>query len=351
MANTEHSALHEIAKPFIPRDTDYTFTAVQTLWSGYGEITRCQLSKDKSALKQSYEAKYDDSFIIKTISLAALMQSAKPKHPRAWQSDFAHQRKLSSYRNECHFYAHYWQQTNAQCAVPRPMLASYSDAQISIVMEDLDAKGLHLRHMQASIEIAKTCITWLANFHAQYMQQPLEQLWPIGTYWHLATRPQEHEVMVASPLKEAARAIDDKLNQAQFKTLLHGDAKIANFCFSKDSKQTAAVDFQYTGKGVGVKDLIYFLGSCLNEHDLSKHAETLTDYYFSSLKNGLIVQSKEALLSRIQTTDLNKIEQEWRSLIPFAWADFDRFLAGWAPEHKKRHAYSHQQTALALLQL
>jgi thiamine kinase-like enzyme len=68
-------------------------------------------------------------------------------------------------------------------------------------------------------------------------------------------------------LKEAAPVIDEKLNTCAYKTFVHGDAKLANFCFAPDG-QVAGVDFQYVGGGCGMKDVAYFIGSCLNEKDV-----------------------------------------------------------------------------------
>ena len=73
--------------------------------------------------------------------------------------------------------------------------------------------------------------------------------------------------MKDSPLKENAFLIDEKLYQSSFKTIVHGDAKLANFCFTKDGCRSAAVDFQYVGGGCGMKDVAYFLGSCLTEEE------------------------------------------------------------------------------------
>jgi len=45
---------------------------------------------------------------------------------------------------------------------------------------------------------------WLANFHAAFMGEQPAELWTIGTYWHLATRPDEFDALDDSPLKAAA---------------------------------------------------------------------------------------------------------------------------------------------------
>jgi Ser/Thr protein kinase RdoA (MazF antagonist) len=185
-------------------------------------------------------------------------------------------------------------------------------------------------------------IKWLAYFHARFLQKDSRDLWPIGTYWYLATRQDEFKVMVSGRLKEAAQALDSALNEASFQTLVHGDAKLANFCFSDsdDSSRFAAVDFQYVGKGVGVKDLAYFLGACLNQDDLFKHEHLLLDEYF--------MQLKEALEHYQVKVDFTHLQQQWRQLYPLAWADFHRFLSGWSPDHYKINSYMQRQTDIAL---
>lgn len=85
-----------------------------------------------------------------------------------------------------------------------------------------------------------------------------DTLWKQGTYWHLSTRPEELAKMLDSPLKQHASHIDEKLDECSFKTIVHGDAKLANFCFTKSGTKSAAVDFQYVGGGCGMKDVAYF---------------------------------------------------------------------------------------------
>jgi len=157
-------------------------------------------------------------------------------------------------------------------------------------------------------------------------------LWPTGAYWHLATRPDELDALDDGPLKAAAEAIDRKLAASAFQTFVHGDAKLANFCFSDDGRQAAAVDFQYVGGGCGMKDLAYFIGSCLDESDSERMEQELLDRYFALLQAALTHAGK--------SLDFGALEEDWRSLYPVAWTDFHRFLQGWSPGHWKLHRYS-----------
>jgi Ser/Thr protein kinase RdoA (MazF antagonist) len=124
---------------------------------------------------------------------------------------------------------------------------------------------------------------------------------------------------------------------------VHGDAKVANFCFNEAGNDLAAVDFQYVGRGVGMKDVIYFLGSCLSDAALHKEAEKLILHYFELLRHAAEAYSCEL--------DIELVIKEWAKLAPFAWADFERFLLGWAPDHAKLHSFSNEQTNIALRQL
>jgi len=138
--------------------------------------------------------------------------------------------------------------------------------------------------------------------------------------------------MPDGPLKEAASRLDSALKEARYQTLIHGDAKVANFLFATGSRAVAAVDFQYVGKGCGIKDVAYFLGSCLSESDCHQHESYLLAHYFSALEHQLV--------NRLSNSERQMLVSEWSSLYAVAWTDFYRFLAGWMPEHKKINTYT-----------
>lgn len=280
----------------------------QELWSGYGQISRLHLDG----------APYP-SIIVKHVQLGGANG-----HPRGWNTDFGHQRKLKSYQVETKWYEHYSGESTAR--LPKCYGVEHFDEEVLILLEDLDAAGFPIRKNNLAWPAMKACIKWLAEFHASFMGSKPEGLWEEGTYWHLATRPQELEALNDEALKGAAAIIATKLKAAKFQTLVHGDAKLANFCFASEG-EVAAVDFQYVGGGCGMKDLAYFVGSCLGEEDCERYEQPILDYYFEVLREA-------------RPEDGRAIEAEWRPLYPYAWADFHRFLKGWSPGHWKINSYS-----------
>ena len=300
---------------------------IQTLWSNYGEIARYAL--EGSQLK---------TVVVKHIALPQQSQ-----HPRGWNTDLSHQRKVKSYHVEMAWYQQWSQYCSPLCRVPRCLAVESLQDEMFILLEDLDASGFPARFTHISIDEIKACLSWLANFHAIFMTRQPEHLWEEGTYWHLATRPDELKALKDKPLKQAAAIIDQKLRKSPFQTFVHGDAKLANFCFSSDGKKVAAVDFQYVGGGCGMKDVAYFMGSCLDERQCQQQEAPLLDYYFGVLKQALLIHQK--------TIDPKKVEQDWRALYPVAWTDFHRFIKGWSPDHWKINGYSERVAREVMAQL
>jgi Ser/Thr protein kinase RdoA (MazF antagonist) len=154
--------------------------------------------------------------------------------------------------------------------------------------------------------------------------------------------------MQNTQLKNAASAIDEKLSACRFKSLVHGDAKLANFCFSPvgvsvSEVAVAAVDFQYVGGGCGMKDVAYFLGSCLDERQCFEQQDELLDFYFAALT------AKVAIIH--PAIDARALEAEWRGMYALACTDFTRFLNGWMPGHWKFNGYTKSQAMQAFEQL
>ncbi len=302
---------------------------IQSLWSGYGKIVRCSLAH------AGHEGR--DSVIVKHVHWPT-----SSNHPRGWNSGRSHERKVLSYQVETAWYDQWASRCDDTCRVPQCIALETHGDEVFIVMEDLDRSGYGGRRNVPSDGEIRACLAWLANFHATFMGAAATGLWSTGTYWHLATRPDELDKLDDLALKAAAPAIDQKLAGSPFQTIVHGDAKVANFCFASDGR-VAAVDFQYVGGGCGMKDVAYFISSCLTEDECEEQASTLLDHYFVTLET--------ALATRTKTVDFPALEANWRALYPVAWTDFFRFLQGWSPGHWKIHRYSSRLAQQVLEQL
>lgn len=302
---------------------------IQSLWSGYGSIVRYQLTGGSVS-----------SVIVKHVS-----PPNAGNHPRGWNTDLSHQRKLKSYEVETAWYRAFVSRCGSDCRVPECYGVEASGAEVVILLEDLDAAGFAVRRHEVNTSELKQCLQWLAALHATFLGDAGEGLWASGTYWHLETRPDELQVLKSedAELSAAAEVIDRKLKASPYQTLVHGDAKLANFCFANDGASVAAVDFQYVGRGCGMKDVAYFIGSCLDEAGAAEHEAWLLDVYFYALK---------AAVSAKQTgIDVQALEADWRALYAVAWTDFHRFLKGWSPGHWKIHSYSEQLARSVVAQL
>lgn len=299
---------------------------IQELWSGYGAIVRYGLKGGNIP-----------SVVVKFVQLPD-----KGNHPKGWNSTLSHERKVKSYKVETEWYKSYVSIGQDFARMPECLAYDECGDEVLIVLEDLDAAGYPSRLHSVDLTQVKVCLKWLANFHAAYLGYSSEGLWEVGTYWHLETRPDELDVLDDLSLKKVAAKIDHELNNANFQTIVHGDAKLANFCFSKNGESVAAVDFQYVGGGCGMKDVAYFIGSCMSENDCDLYESELLAYYFQVLEESC---SKKGFNS------FEALKEEWSKLYCFAWADFHRFLKGWSPGHWKINSYSERITKKVIEEL
>ena len=127
---------------------------IQSLWSGYGKIVRYQLVGASV-----------DSVVVKFISL-----NHAEAHPRGWDTDISHERKVRSYEVETHWYQAWNQRCTNQCKTP-DFIGSYSEGKDQwIILEDLNT-NFPLRKYELDLSEVRVCLKWLANFHAVFLGQ------------------------------------------------------------------------------------------------------------------------------------------------------------------------------------
>ncbi len=167
---------------------------IQELWSGYGEILRVS----------------SDSVDYPLAVIKHVCFPTEKNHPRGWNSDRSHKRKVRSYQVEMNFYKKYALQCleHGNSPLPRCLGQEKRGYEVLMIFEDLDYSGYPVRQSSLGVEQMKPCLSWLAWFHATFMEQKPQELWKVGTYWHLDTRPDELKVLQDIPLREAACKLD-----------------------------------------------------------------------------------------------------------------------------------------------
>lgn len=296
---------------------------IQSLWSGYGELFRVVVDGGRVP--------------------AAVVKWARP--PADAADDASSRRKRRSFDVETGFYRTLAPRCDDRCRVAELYAARGDEAagEWLLVLEDLDASGFALRSDEAIGSVLDAALRWLASFHARFLGEQVAGVWPIGTYWHLDTRRDELAAITDPALCDAADELATRLEAARFRTLLHGDAKDANFCYRADRTRAAAVDFQYTGHGAGIVDVAYLLYGRADE-PIGGIDDRALARYFELLR--------EAIAARGGDVDVDALETEWRALYPIARLDFCRFLAGWRPalwqSDRRGQRFVREQLARAL---
>ncbi|MCF2906813.1 ecdysteroid 22-kinase family protein [Pseudoalteromonas sp. DL2-H2.2] len=294
----------------------------QALWSGCGHI---------------YKFTYQNEALVAKV--AAVPEQLTHRH--ITQSQHSLRRKYRSYRKELNFYRQTARHYVHACSLPEVKALAQQDDVFICVFTDFESQGYH-NVSRADSEQVELMLKWLARFHAVgLVSAALTEMDLQGNYWHLNTRPDEYARMASGQLKQYASEIDHQLNTCAFQTCIHGDAKLANFAFS--GKEALGYDFQHIGKGIGISDVMLLLTSLYSDPQLEMHAQTCLDRYFEFLTKALSTHWPE--------TKIKALEQSWRLLWPFVWADFQRFLLGWKPDHQKLTSYMLRQSELCLKQL
>ena len=119
---------------------------IQELWSGYGKIMRVGLVN--AAV---------ESVVVKHVQLPT-----HKNHPRGWNTDIGHQRKVKSYQVETAWYKTY--SKNSAARLPQCLAIETQDDEVLMVLEDLDEAGYPLRKRTLAWEEIAACLAWLAQF-------------------------------------------------------------------------------------------------------------------------------------------------------------------------------------------
>ncbi|KAI9220644.1 kinase-like domain-containing protein [Blastocladiella britannica] len=297
---------------------------IATLWAGYGTLHRV--------------TDHGTTIVVKSIDLT----SASPTTDRPTLS---HARKVASYHVEHRFYEHQTRRvpTQKDLEVPNDPAITFPDASyasLTLALTDLAPEYPESFPGTLPVSQARAALRWLAAFHAHHwvvrdkQSLPVPDTWPQGTYWYLATRAAELRDIGRgsrwSWLADGAHRWAGQLN-AWSVTQVHGDAKAANFLFGCRQNKAdptvppptaAAVDFQYTGAGCPMSDVVYLVATSVDPEFLDGANGGLpalvVEDYISPLCDALRARGIEP-----PTSDTL---QEWFEVALLDWA---RFMAGW----------------------
>ncbi|MDC7231746.1 MAG: choline kinase, partial [Spirochaetales bacterium] len=153
---------------------------IQSLWSGYGSIIRYQLFGQNTAGQ-------DMAGPAGTVIVKHVRFREGGDHPRGWDTDLSHRRKLHSYQVETAWYRDWSARCSSECRVPVCFGLESSEDDVIMVLEDLDASGFPGRRSSVTDAELQACLSWLAHFHARFLGEHPKGLWETGTYWHLET--------------------------------------------------------------------------------------------------------------------------------------------------------------------
>ena len=250
------------------------------------------------------------------------------------------------------------------------------------------------QHSLVPPRLVPAVVGWLARLHARFwgdaqtlaelsgQSETAETIWAVGSFYDLGKRspaelddlpanyaaflarfeaaaaeagnrddaaffgsPRVHQV--GGRLAARAEAISTLLTAAPWerKTLVHGDAKAGNCFFAKGARrnqaggagpgfhgEVAAIDFQWSGVGLGVQDLAYFCHTSLLEFGGSASGvdvDALVSLYHSALRDAWPLAAACGERGQPLPSPLPS-ESELKALFKVAFLDFVRFTLAYS---------------------
>ena len=232
---------------------DVASKSVCRLWGGMGQIYEVSFATTGPVRRHRF-----------------IVKSVVPPRPGRGRCR-GDERKAKSYVIESNFYKHLAPALmrpsssgdggdGPRMPVPYHVEHDVDDDRVLICMSVLD--GTPSRYGLDEYDV-KSVLRWLSKFHSRTWHAKLDHdmliangiVQPIGSYWHLETRPDEHGNMSnkgwEGRLKMAAWAIHERLRRDDMQCFIHGDVKDANMLFANDDDGGRVVgmyDVQYCGR-------------------------------------------------------------------------------------------------------
>jgi hypothetical protein len=285
---------------------------LSSLWKGFGCIARVKFDRGPTRI-----LKYIDPPLFEKKS-----------------NETSFNRKLQSFENENNWYQYQISCLQGMHFGPFCLGTLEKDNRRVFILEDLFFSG-H-QHMPIGERLSDTEINailkWLVQLHIHFLTRSDHHFSKRGSYWHLETRKDEYNRLPNGKWRKAALKANDLLVNTRYSTVIHGDAKLSNFLYLKKENAVSGFDFQYTGTGSGVQDIVTFLVSSFTDEELLRLSDLMFDRYFDLLEKNL----KQSNID----ISFQSLKNEWESLIPYAWFDYFRFLKGWKPDSPRLGRFS-----------
>jgi aminoglycoside/choline kinase family phosphotransferase len=228
-------------------------------------------------------------------------------------------RDVYSYKTETSFYKHLTKKLNSVGVhVPECYYAyeefvenDLNQSRFLLALEDMSNIG-YQKHVHLSHEEVYACLSTLARLHATFWDKTddlTHLVWPEGSYWTLDKRPQneldtlgeswrslcdrfvnESPIFSTTAIHDLGERIvkcsaqmNEKLRSIQPKTFIHGDFKSANmFMKSNQNIDVAIIDWQWSGVGAGITDVMYLITSTyslnLGRNDFALEKDFIIEY-------------------------------------------------------------------------
>jgi len=213
-----------------------------------------------------------------------------------WLSD-KFQSMIKSYSNEISFYLHHLTDYDQKLSLPKIWSSNANEraGTFTLLLSDISER-FNIRYTNLNlpdVEVYKA-LDFLSSFHARNweMNETYDEslLFKRGGIC-AAFEDEERMKKIEDPwdrLRDAASGISNRVfngGRRKHRTIVHGDFRKSNILFN--GSQCTAVDYQFSGYGYGMIDVVTLICSSVDSLIASQNEENYIKYYFQSLNTKL----------------------------------------------------------------